>query len=395
MSENLILFLATYSYLSCPQFFSILPYFERHKRILLNVNDPVSSKFDKNYIKKNQKKILTRFDKYHELKKINFNAKRLWNVLKIHYKYKKTISNYLNKYHPEAVISCSDLALSDRIIFSLCRKKSIPFVILQPSFLDFVIPIKEYGILHKIKYLVVNQILRIPVFRKRPIYGNENQNTYLLLWSKYFVENPKRKNTYFVGNPAFDSIFKRFSSRDKVKKNILICTQDIDKAFGKKEFKMVKEMYKKAIVSKHNLTFIIKVHPREPKKKYEKIFGKFPNVRIVKDSSLFELFEICDVQISTNSFTSFQAAAMGLPIIILNPKNILNMFDHFREEIDIKVTNIEDIPEAIDLCLSDDYYKLFLRKRKKYFKKVLSYTDGRSSQRVADKIKELILKSKK
>ena len=124
MTENLIIFLATESYLSCPQYFSILPHLEKHKKILLNVNEQWSSILDKDYLEKNQKKILRCFYKYHELKGINLNAKkRLWNVLMTHYNYKKLISNYLDIYHPKAVICCSDMNLIHRTINYYCIKK--------------------------------------------------------------------------------------------------------------------------------------------------------------------------------------------------------------------------------------------------------------------------------
>ena len=199
MTDNLIIFLATESYLSCPQYFAILPYLENCKKIILNVNEQVSSNLDKIYLEKNQKKILKYFDKYHELQKFNFKGKkRLWNVLWIHFQYKKMIFKYLDTYHPQAIICCTDMSLSDRMIFTWCRKNSIPYIILQPSFLDSIISKQEYGIRYKIKYYLTNKILRIPVFRRQPFYGNETQNAHLFLWSEYFVENQKKKKYLFL-----------------------------------------------------------------------------------------------------------------------------------------------------------------------------------------------------
>ena len=96
------------------------------------------------------------------------------------------------------------------------------------------------------------------------------------------------------------------------------------------------------------------------------------------------------IQISVASFTSIEAAAMGLPIIIVRPDNKMNFFSHFGEDIDIRVINKRDIVYSIDLARSNKYWKQFLNKREKYFKKVLFSTDSHSAQRVANVIKSLI-----
>lgn len=83
---------------------------------------------------------------------------------------------------------------------------------------------------------------------------------------------------------------------------------------------------------------------------------------------------------------------MGLPIIIIKPKERVKFPDHFREEIDIRVTEVEGIVNAINLALSDKYWNEFLEKREKYFRKILYSTDGQSAKRIAEVIKRLVKK---
>ena len=99
---------------------------------------------------------------------------------------------------------------------------------------------------------------------------------------------------------------------------------------------------------------------------------------------------MCDIQISVASFSSFEAAATGLPIIIIRPESDIIFPDHFNNDIEIRVTEINEIKNAIELALTEEYWESFKEKRLHYFNKTLYSTDGQSSKRVADKIKLLI-----
>lgn len=391
MVKDKIVFTSAYSYLAKTQFYAVVPHITKFDNIFLDVKDLVSYKLNNKNLDKNE--ILKLFDDYEEIEEFNFNAKRRWTLYKNYRHYKKSIFKCLNHINPLAIVSCSDMALSDRILSLWCKKRKKKFIILQPSFIKNVFSKKEV-FLKRLKHNIINRLTGIPLHRKQHLFGNENEWTYLLLWSEHFIENPKRKNMFFVGNPAFDFLFEQFSPKKVIKNNIIICTQEIDVLVGKELSNLVIEIYKKAIKLKPNLNFIIKVHPRENIEKYEILLNesKFPNVKIVKENNLYELFKISDIQISANSFTSLEAAAMGIPIIIVNPDNKLQFFDHFREEINIKVTDVKNIGNAIDKALSKKYWQEFLVKREIYFKKMFGSTDGQSSKLTANKIIEIVKK---
>jgi hypothetical protein len=388
MGNNSIIFLATYAYLAIPQYLSITPNLTDYTRILFNTRDLLSTKYDNKFITQDIKKEY--FDDYYELKDILSRARGPWKKYQAFRKWKREIISYLNQISPQAVVSCSDQSMSDKIISSWCRKNNKEFIVFQPSFISGMY-YKKYGFNHKIKYFIFNKLLNIPRFRKQHLFGNEDQWTHLFLWSQYFIENPKRRNMHFVGNPAFDAIFNQFIVEKTIKNNVLICTQNIEAMVGKKAFDQVIDMYIQAINAKPDLTFYIKVHPRELIEKYESLFPKddFPNTKVVQKENLYDLFRICDVQISVSSYTSFEAVASGLPIIIVNPRNIFDFIDHFREEIEIKVTKENEIVKAIDLVRSENYWQEFIKKREKYLKIMVYSTDGLSGKRAADKIKEI------
>ena len=390
MTPKIILFSSSYLYLTLPQFKAIIPELDGFKKILLNVNELLSYRLDNNYIK--EKKVSQIFDVYIKLKPkkdIQFNSFKSYRI------YKKLLTKYLNKIHPDAIISGSDLRVSDRVMFSWCKKNRVPSIILQPAFLEGAFP-ERYGFKKITKYFLINKILGIPLHRKFNIYGNESQKSYLFLWGKYFIRDPKRKRMIFTGNPDFDRFFISVSPpKRKFKKKVLICTQpNLDLIYGQNAQKKVHNIYIEAIKSKPEIEFYIKLHPRENIEKYSKIFpkSKFPNVKVCKNRDLYELFKLCAVQISVFSFTSIEAAAMGLPIILLMLHKKTKFPDHFREEIEIRISEVDEIVKAINLALSEEYWSEFLVKREKYFKKIFSFTDGKNAKRIATVIKRIIKK---
>lgn len=384
MNDYRILYSSSAIYLTFLQFKTLIPELKDFKHILINVKEKYSKNLDDNYIK--EKNVNQIFDLYIELKN-----EIILESLNGFRKYKKEIFKYLYKINPNAIISGSDLSGSDRILFLWCRRKKIPFIILQPSFIS-AFPAK-YGLIRNFKYIIYNKIFNIPIYQKQDIYGNESQKSHLFLWGKYFINNPKRKNCYILGNPAFDELFRNFSPDRKIKNTVLICTDNLPvHKVGENYLNLVNQTFQKAFESKPEILFYLKVHPRESIEKYKKIFpmDKFPNVEIIKERNIYELINLSDIQISVASYTSFEAAAMGVPIITIRPDENVNVFDQFKREIDIRVNNPDDIGNAISFCLSDKYWDEFLKKREKYFQSRLYSTDSQSSKRVASKIKKLI-----
>ena len=389
MTSKIILFSSSYLYLTFPQFKAIIPELDGFKKILLNVNEQLTHKLDDKYIL--EQDVSQFFDYYI---KIKYKKEVRFDSFKSYRYYKKILTEFLSKINPDAIISGSDLAVSDRVSFSWCRKNKVPFIVLQPSFLEGGFP-EKYGLIKITRNIIINKIFGIPAYRKFNIYGSESQKSYLFLWGTYFIKNPKRKRMIITGNPVFDSLFRSFSPERIPKNKVIICTQSyLDEIFGQNTEKKVHNIYLEAIKSKPEIEFYIKVHPREPIEKYLKIFpkSKFSNVRVCKNKDLYELFKLCDLQISVFSFTSIEAAAMGLPIIILMPHKNVKFPDHFQGEIEIRVTDVNEIVSAINLALSEEYRNEFFKKREKYFKKILQYPDGENAKRVAESIKRIIKK---
>jgi len=390
-AKGVILFSGVDLYLTLPQYYAFVHELKDFHNILLFLYDPFKVEYDKPY--KDRETFLKHFDSFLDLTPLDNIPKK--GSQRYYYKFKKILNAYLNKINPIAIISCSDMLFTDHLLFYWCKKKNRPFIIMQPCFLDITIP-RNHDIFYKVKYIIFNKLLRIPKYRKQDLhYGDESHKNYLFLWSNYFLESSERKNVIFTGNPVFDSVFKNFKPTRNIKKNILICTQPLDELFNQ-NVDDLHEIYLKAIKRNPNFTFYIKIHPRENLHKYDEIYNKndYPNIKIVRDTNLYELFKISDVQISTASFTTFEAAAFGIPVITVNPNNRFKFLDHYRGEINLHITKSGELTKAIERTLTDEYWEDFKRKREKYFKKILYSTDGQSAKRVAKIVQEIIKEKK-
>lgn len=402
MKQNII-FIPTYYYLSNPLFFSITEKILRYEKIYLELWQYNKGKIDSD-------ETLKYFDKHYEIDRISNQKYNKLSKLKKFFKIKKFIKNFKNilyELKPVAIITTSDMTLSWAICNQWARKNNVPIIIIQPSFFDF--KKNNYDFKRRFKYILFNKILNIPIVRRQDYIGNEDKNNYLFLWSEYFKQYYKSKsiydNIYITGNPVFDKyfiackkkkdIFYKILNIPSEKKVITFCTQCIDEMFGNKALKILINIIKRAVVFNKEFYFIIKVHPRESIERYNKAFKEVDkvNYKIVKDINLHKLYEITDVQVSIpSSYSSFEAIVLGIPIILINPKNKYEFIDYFNNEIELRASTSIELSRQLRKCLTEKYINEFKIKRRKYLKSRLTYLDGKCGEKVTNKIEEIIHK---
>jgi len=403
MKQNII-FIPTYYYLSNPLFFSITEKISKYEKIYLNTKE--LWKYNKGKIDRDE--ILKYFDKYYEIGQI-FNQKyNKLSKLKKFIEMKKFIKNFKNilcELKPVAIITTSDMTFSWKICNQWARKNNVPVIIIQPSFFDF--KKNNHNFKRRIKYLVFNKILDIPIFGRQDYIGNEDKNNYLFLWSEYFKQYYKNKsvydNIYITGNPTLDKYLTAYEKKNDTyykilnispnKKIVVFCTQDIDKMYGIDDFTVMIKLLKEIIADNKEVYFVIKVHPREEIEKYNRALKEIDkkNCKIVKNVDLYKLYEITDVQISfASSYSSFEAIVLGIPIILINPKNKYEFIDYFNNEIELRASTSIELSSQIRKCLTEKYMSEFKFKRSKYLKSRLTYLDGKCGERVVNKLEEIM-----
>lgn len=406
-----IVFIPYLYYLSNELFFSIVRKFTKYETMYFNTKECGHERFNEKGIKKNA--ILNYFDSYCEVnfvleppcKKLN-RIKRFFKTINDNRKYIKNIDYILDKIKPIAIISGVDKFYSMRICNQWAKENNIPVFIIQPCIVYF----RKNNFRNKVKYLLYNKILNIPIYDKQTCYGNENKNNYLFLWGEYLKKYYRNKeiynNIYVTGNPLFDKYFieKGKESIELYKildipfsKNIItICTQPLGDKEKKSDYNKRIDIYKNLILDK-DYFFIIKIHPRENIEKYKELFIDInrDNYRIVKDTNLHLLFKIAGVVISYQSTTLIESIAAGVPIIIFKQDNKHKdeLPNYFENEIGLKASTLEGLSVQIKKCFTKEHRKEFKIKCESFIKSRLYSHDGKSGERIVKKIEEIIEKN--
>lgn len=403
-----ILYIPTYWYLSHPVFFSIVKCAGgRFYNVYFNTINPALHGYDKT----RQQEIEKYFDEYHEIGDTLFwdlpNIKSGFEWKIRFYKgiitgFKAKLEKQLNRLNPDAIVTTSDLGRNTaRMVPAWAEKNGVPFIVIQPSFIN--LDRGKHALKHRLYYLLFNRILDFPLVTKQKVFGNESRRNYLFLWGEYFRNCYKgleiEKNIYLTGNPAFDPIFKGETGYDDVgvdlpqgKPIIAICLQPMETLIGEKGLSEVNDFYRFAITHNPGLYFVIKLHPRDDMDRYKRAFADLDerNYTIVRNVNLHSLFRASDVQVSVNSFSSFEAVVFGVPIVLVNPEGITRRPDFFNNEIELRANTPEEFSQHLTRCLTEEYKEEFQLKRGKYLQSRLGFLDGRSGERVVEKTEEML-----
>jgi len=357
--------------------------------------------------------VLKWFDEYYEIN-VDYNdksskLKRLQRFLE-NRKYISNIKNALSEIKPAAIITTSDMSYSARISRQWASKNNVSLIIIQPSFLNFGESNYNYNLNHRIKYLLFNKILNIPLYRRQTLFGNENKNNYLFLWGDYFKKFYRDKevynNIFITGNPVFDKYLVSHEKEDSSLRKILnipsgervvtICTGGFVEVYDSDAFTKLLDIYKQTIVNNEDLFFVVKVHPRKNLEKYNTSFEDLNtnNYKIIKNINLYDLYRITDAQVSVMSYSSFEAVVFGIPIVLVNLRIRVSPLDFFNDEIELKANTPKELSKHLRRCLTEEYKNEFRLKRKKYLESRLGYLDEKSGERVVEKVEKIIMGEK-
>ncbi len=89
-----------------------------------------------------------------------------------------------------------------------------------------------------------------------------------------------------------------------------------------KQFKIFREWLEKIITSFPNEIFLIRPHPCEIKKNYEKVFGKYKNVIVSKQGNVNQVIASAKLVLHKDCSTAMQSYLMGIPAISLADRTL-------------------------------------------------------------------------
>lgn len=378
-----VAFVPTFKYSSNPLFISIAKIINAYyKTVYLDLKDPFmyynalnSNEIDccfHDYLSLDYDSydFLNKYLKFGLIKKILYSIKFLVEAKN----YQKIVEKAINNLMPDAIITASDSLFSTKIINIWAVNNSRPFIVYQPTFIDTNYPgwIKRFKT--QLLYLIFNRLFKINLFNKQLIFGNEFSSNYIFVWGDKFMDPFKETkiidNVRIVGNPIFNEIFKEKSGKHKalnLKPKITICTEALQSTIGIDLDNMVRSTYLQLIRNNPDYDFVLKLHPRDSKSDYEKYFQNhnLPNLIIIDNIALSEVYKDTDVQISVNSYSSFEAIIYGIPIILFK-KELLVSKDYYCGEIELDASNFKELNEKLKKALSSEYRKLYETKRIKF-----------------------------
>ncbi len=125
------------------------------------------------------------------------------------------------------------------------------------------------------------------------------------------------------------------------------------------------------------VTFTIKIHPRENKELYEK---EFLGIRIA-DTNLYDEIKAADLVVGVTSTALMESVLLNRPVIVLDLFSQATAESHVALGLSKRV--IEIVPEDIEDYITFYRSAAFDRKRDEYVKMYFHKLDGKSAQRIA------------
>jgi len=405
-----LLFLPTYFYMSTNIFIKIA---ETSQEYFLNIYLDPQDPFLYYERVQEEEKIKSNFSETYFLQNTGFNF--LNSYLKstlllkiIHFfnflvklkKYQNKLIELVEAIKPDGIITTGDSAVASMIINKWAIKKNIPFVVIQPTFIDPFYPSIAIRIKRRVLYFLFNCFFALPLIYKQYVFGKEYAQNHIFLWGEIFKNSGyigNENNVHILGCPLFNNNSKEYFDSDLLAKInlplpiITICTAAIRELCGEEKESIVNGIIKDTIINNPEFSFILKIHPREDERKYIRLMRDVVsrNYLIINDVNISELHKITSVQISVNSFSSFEAVVHGIPIILLK-KDYLRSFDYFNNEIELQANNSEELTLKIKKALSDDFRNEFKKNRILFLESRIGRLDGKSTYRVVKKLKEIV-----
>lgn len=391
-----ILYVPGCYYLSNPIFLAIAKKAseKNHNCIYFDTNDPSFS--ISNSVNNDANAIANTFDRVicdtHSFTATKFSdIKNLFDAQQ----YKRKLHKNLEHLNPDVIIVCTDMGGNIiRMINNWAEKNNVPFVVMQPAFLEGQKRNVKNVMRNKLSYQLFNKILDIPLFRRQTMFGCEKSSNYLFLWGKDFKERYKgtciEKNIRLVGNPVFDNIKSKILDMRDVSPTALLCPSMFSGVISKENEAKIQKMYQDIIKQNPHVHFIVKVHPRETTRQYVELFKDCgDNSFITKTANLYDLFRVVDVQISLASYSSFEAIVAGVPVILLGVHMLKSPFDHFNHKAIWKPRNMLQFNAVLNVCLSKKYIRQFRKLRINYLSTKLKYL-GNSAERVINELEMIV-----
>ena len=212
--------------------------------------------------------------------------------------------------------------------------------------------------------LLVGRRNKIDTFSIEDLYGTsrllspkDSNKTY---WGDYiFVinrvaeNNLKTKNLdvkkiFITGQPCFDVEFNKNEKVEGKNKIVLWASQNTN------DKDIILEDLLKAFSKIKDKILIIKPHPNDNYFHIQKRIKNHRNVYIAQEGNIEEMIEKSDALVTEFSTCGINAILMNKPLLVINIKNRELPLDYCKMNLALKVDNINDIDDKLNLFFNKD-----------------------------------------
>jgi glycosyltransferase involved in cell wall biosynthesis len=296
-----------------------------------------------------------------------------------------SVINALSLIKPNVVLTSCEYCKMGRAAVAAGNKENLPTIALQHG---IITPKHEGYIFSKSEKNSINDAVNSrPLPRHTLLYGPAYSE--ILINDSNYPEN----SLVVTGQPRYDYLYMISKSLDSDKflaeKNLLHPLVVWTSQPARSVTESMKDIKCFLYLLDHiPINLFIKPHPIETDLSIYSPLTQRNNVVLSKDIDLYKLLSACDLIITKASTTAMEAAALNKPIIVLNLTGEQDVIDYVKEGIALGVYDEKELPIAVKKLLEND--DILRSQREEYIKKYLYSMDGKSSQRVAMFIKELL-----
>lgn len=363
-----ILWFPLVRYLSIKPYQDLVHAWDRENRHVLVDTSAYSDKF-KPIQEAEREQLLEVFDEVYVLKPFKKRYSKQGNINEyLKYRELKKRLRDLNQVENFALgVFPTDFSFEFRVLRKIAP--NIKLVVLQVSF-KRIEKLRSYGLKHRIKALLFDKVLGVPLFRSQYHFGNQDLKAWYLFWTekwaKSILKPDKTKIVIADSTIEVDSSAPVRALGEELKERMQdrpLVTLFLNKrlSIGEKAFEEYADFYQNLITSCPDYFFVVKVHPYEDPEYCRKLY----DIESLENGLMvFSEYQPLDLLVNSQLFiTQWSTAILDammyrVPTILVNPNQHHSMRKWFVDDFPFIVTEKDTLPHSVHKLLADkeDYW---------------------------------------
>ena len=311
----------------------------------------------------------------------------------------ESIKEFIKKYKNKIILEIEKLLIFNKILERILSNKKIKFAFTMGGYF----PLSLYCNKNNIKKIMLQHGVYGDVEQAPELSSHANHE--IMVWGenvkKQILEKYEDLNIHIFGNPRYDQIIEDYRDKKrnkdfykKLKLNpnkktltFFSGTLVIDRGQPEERFVPVihalDEFYEKF---HEKLNFIIKLHPYESLKYYDKHkMQNFEKITVIKDEiPLYEILHHTDISASIESTTTFESMMFKIPTLQLSFSKYGVRADYWEHGAAILCKNKEEFFKIVNEIIQDKYdLTKLMKNQSKYIKQNIAYL-GKSSEKIVN-----------